>query len=60
MSEYLTPAEIQDLRLIAARARMDQGDLYPMRRVFARTAGFRHEEVIPWREAVDMEVGTDD
>lgn len=55
----LTPAEIQSLRLVAARARMDQGDLYGMRRVWvgAHDAG---EEVIPWREAVDMEVGTDD
>lgn len=48
-----TPAEIQDLRIVAARARMDQGDLYPMRRVFAGTGT---EEVIPWRDAVDMEV----
>lgn len=57
MSDYLTPAEIQDLRIIAARARVDEGDLYPMRRVFAVTG---NEEVIPWREAVELEVGTDD
>lgn len=56
----LTPAEMRDLAIIAARARMDQGDLYPMRRVFARTAGFRHEEVIPWREAINLEASTDD
>lgn len=60
MSDYLTPAEIADLRIIAGRARMDGGDIYPMRRVFARTAGFRHEEVIPWRDAIEMEVGCDD
>jgi hypothetical protein len=56
----LTPAELRDLAIIAARARMDQGDMYPMCRVYTGPAGLRNEEVIGWREAIEIEVGTDD
>lgn len=66
MSAELTPAEMADLRIIRGRAMMDRGDIAPMQRVsyrsmptngkagaaFATTA-----KVIPWLEALNMEVG---
>ena len=48
----LTPDEVQALRLVRARARMDRGDLQPMLRILSRTDA----EVIPWIDALNLEV----
>lgn len=56
---YLTPGELADLRVIRGRAMMDRGDIEPMRRVsYAASPGRydRAERVIPWLEALNMEV----
>ena len=55
MSEQLpfTEEEYRALRLVAARARFDRGDLQPMLRVLSRTEA----EVIPWIDALNLEVG---
>jgi len=56
---YLTPGELADLRIIRGRAMMDRGDLAPMRRVsYAASPGRfdKVERVIPWMEALNMEV----
>lgn len=45
----LTTAERVDLRIIAARARADGGDMAPL--VFTST-----RKVAPWRTAINMEV----
>ncbi len=50
----LTPAEMRDLNIIGARARMDRGDLAPMLRV-TYTAAETIRRVIPWREALNLE-----
>jgi len=51
MDDYLTPGEIADLKIIAARARMDRGDMAPMR---------AHTDdglvVIPWLVALNLDV----
>lgn len=48
-----TPDEIQALRLVGARARMDRGDLYPMMRWTDRTEA---PAVIPWIDALNLDV----
>lgn len=62
---YLTPAELTDLRIIRGRAMMDRGDIAPMTRVSYRSvptngragAAFTTSaEVIPWIVALNMEV----
>lgn len=56
-----TPGELQDWRTLRYRALADAGDNAPMLRVTYRgdyRAGRqRIEQVIPWLEAVNMEVG---
>jgi len=63
---YLTPAELADLRIIRGRALMDRGDIAPMMRVSYRSmptngragAAFATSSaVIPWLEALNLEVG---
>ena len=50
----LTPAEIRDLRIIAARTRMYQDDTAPM--VHTTWPDGEHTEtVIPWRVALEIE-----
>ena len=60
-----TPAELADLRIIRGRAMMDRGDIAPMTFVSYRSvptngragAAFAtHAEVIPWIDALNMEV----
>ena len=54
-----TPAELNDLQIIRGRARMDRGDIEPMRRVtYAASPGRfdKVERVIPWMEALNMEI----
>jgi hypothetical protein len=55
----LSPAELRDLAIVRARAQFDRGDLAPMRHIYTGPAGLRDEEVIGWREAIEIEVGTD-
>ena len=54
-----SPAELIDLRIFRGRARMDRGDIEPMRRVtYAASPGRfdKVEQIIPWMEALNMEV----
>lgn len=58
---YLTPAELNDLRIIRGRAMMDRGDIRPMEYVTWSSAGTvgtteRTARVIPWLEALNMSV----
>jgi len=58
----LTADELTDLAIIAARARMDRGDLAPITcgKYFPdndpREAGWPVCRVIPWLDALNMEV----
>lgn len=52
----LTPDEIQCLRLVAARARLDRGDVAPMLRITPLAYGFTDTEVLPWLVALNLEV----
>lgn len=61
----LTVAELSDLRIIRERAYRDRGDVAPMQRVtysarptngHAGGAFVTGREVIPWLEAVNLEV----
>lgn len=52
----LTPDEIQCLRLVAARAQMDRGDLSPMLRITPLPDGFTEARVLPWLVALNLEV----
>jgi hypothetical protein len=48
----LDPEEIADLMIVAARARLDRGDLAPMQWIAGDVPA---TVVIPWREAVEIE-----
>lgn len=52
-AQPFTPAEIRDLGIIAARARMTADDNAPIVHV-DYTGPERAERVIPWREAMEL------
>lgn len=57
----LTPAEVADLAIIKRRALADRGDIRPMLHVMfdeepSLGAYGRRERVIPWLEALNMEL----
>ena len=54
--DALTPAEYADLAIIASRARMDRGDMAPMRRKTLDEYGFPVWRVIPLMDAINLEV----
>lgn len=58
----LTPDELRDLTIIRGRALMDRGDIRPMLRITRAPQGAGQTatataEVIPWLDALNMEVG---
>lgn len=53
--EQLTPDERVTLSVVRARARMDRGDIAPMRLVTWDHNNIRQEQVIPWLVAVNMD-----
>ena len=55
MSE-LTPDELRELAIVRAHELMDRGDIAPMRQVWTRQDGTEAEAVIPWRQALELEV----
>ena len=55
-AEQFTPAELNDLRIIRGRAQMDRGDIAPMMLVTSGPDAGQAVEVIPWLDALNLDV----